>query len=108
MRKPFFIWGPPGIGKSKIVQTIAAMRKLQLRDVRLSQMDAVDIRGFPSPDHAKRVMNWLPPGFLPTDKKTNKTYVNAVNKSNERLERICTLAKNFEHFISERHTAQQK
>lgn len=69
MRKPFFIWGPPGIGKSKIVQTIAAMRKLQLRDVRLSQMDAVDIRGFPSPDHAKRVMNWLPPGFLPTDKR---------------------------------------
>jgi hypothetical protein len=48
----------------------------------------------------------LDPAFK--DKKTNKTYVNAVNKSNERLERICTLAKNFEHFISERHTAQQK
>ncbi|MEI8223775.1 MAG: hypothetical protein WCG20_01485 [bacterium] len=39
------------------------------------------------------------------DKSANKTYIDAVNKSNERLERIGILAKNFEQFISKRHPA---
>lgn len=70
MGEPFFVWGAPGVGKSKIIAQVVARRRMQLNDVRLSQMDSVDLRGFPSPDHAKRAMDWLPPSFLPRDKKT--------------------------------------
>jgi MoxR-like ATPase len=42
---PVFIHGSPGIGKSYIVNDIAAQNNLGLIDVRLSQLDAVDLRG---------------------------------------------------------------
>ncbi|HHD75269.1 MAG TPA: ATP-binding protein, partial [Campylobacterales bacterium] len=45
---PVFIHGSPGIGKSYIVNDIAKRNELEIRDVRLSQLDAVDLRGIPS------------------------------------------------------------
>lgn len=41
---PVFIHGSPGIGKSYIVNDIAKKNNLELVDVRLSQLDAVDLR----------------------------------------------------------------
>lgn len=63
--EPFFLWGPPGVGKSEIMRQVTTRRKMQLADIRLSQMDAIDLRGFPNPDHDKKRMGWLPPDFLP-------------------------------------------
>lgn len=70
-KQPGFIWGPPGIGKSSIMEQICAKRSkpkkpYELRDVRLGLMDPTDIKGFPSPDAKAGVMKWLPPNFLPT------------------------------------------
>ena len=45
---PVFIHGSPGIGKSYIVNDIAKKNNLELIDVRLSQLDAVDLRGIPA------------------------------------------------------------
>lgn len=62
---PVFIHGSPGIGKSYIVADIAKKHGLDLADVRLSQMDPVDLRGVPAIKDNKTV--WMPPVFFPSD-----------------------------------------
>jgi hypothetical protein len=63
---PVFIHGSPGIGKSYIVNEIARKNNIAIVDVRLSQLDAVDLRGIPSIENNQT--KWMPPIFLPTDK----------------------------------------
>jgi hypothetical protein len=65
---PVFIHGSPGIGKSYIVNDIAQKNNLQLIDVRLSQLDAVDLRGIPTISNGQT--QWMPPVFLPTDENS--------------------------------------
>lgn len=60
-----FLWGPPGIGKSTIVKSIAKKKKWQLIDLRLSLLSPVDLRGLPSINKEENIANWLPPSFLP-------------------------------------------
>jgi len=62
---PLFIHGSPGIGKSYIVNDIAQKLDLEIVDVRLSQLDAVDLRGIPTIHNSQTV--WMPPIFLPSD-----------------------------------------
>lgn len=62
---PVFIHGAPGIGKSYIVNEIAAKKGWQISDVRLSQLDSVDLRGIPSIKDGRTI--WMPPIFLPTE-----------------------------------------
>lgn len=62
---PVFIHGSPGIGKSYIVAEVAKKHNLELVDVRLSQMDPVDLRGVPSIRDEQTV--WMPPVFFPKD-----------------------------------------
>lgn len=62
---PLFIHGSPGIGKSYIVADVAKKKGLELVDVRLSQMDPVDLRGVPSIKGEQTV--WMPPVFFPKD-----------------------------------------
>lgn len=57
------IWGPPGIGKSSIVHSVAKQNNLELIDLRLSQLAPTDVRGLPAPNGDR--MRWLPPDFLP-------------------------------------------
>lgn len=69
----FFIHGSPGIGKSDMMRELAEElgEKLNLnfgfRDVRLTTLDPVDLRGLPSIDRDNHVANWLPAGFLPQE-----------------------------------------
>lgn len=65
---PVFIHGSPGIGKSYIVNDIAQSHNLSLIDVRLSQLDAVDLRGIPTISNEQT--KWMPPVFLPTDENS--------------------------------------
>lgn len=62
---PLFIHGSPGIGKSYIVADVAKKNQLELVDIRLSQMDPVDLRGVPSIKEDQTV--WMPPVFFPKD-----------------------------------------
>lgn len=68
MRRPIFMWGKSGIGKSSLVHQYATAHRLELRDVRMSQLDSIDLRGFPMPNVKERTMEWLSPNFLPTKK----------------------------------------
>lgn len=65
---PVFIHGAPGIGKSYIVADLAKEADLPLIDVRLSQLDAVDLRGIPTVSDDQTL--WMPPVFLPRDKES--------------------------------------
>jgi hypothetical protein len=64
-QRPVFIWGSSGAGKSSVVRQFAAAHKLQLTDLRASQLDAIDVRGFPVPDMKNKSMEWLPADFFP-------------------------------------------
>jgi len=67
--QPVMLHGSPGVGKSDVVRQIAKQRGIELIDLRLSQLDPVDLRGVPSVDTKKRITSWNTPSFLPTDGK---------------------------------------
>ncbi len=67
--QPVMLHGSPGVGKSDVVRQIAKQRGIELIDLRLSQLDPVDLRGVPSVDIKKRITSWNTPSFLPTDGK---------------------------------------
>lgn len=66
---PVILWGPPGVGKSSMIRAIAEKKKVNLIDLRLSQMSPVDLRGIPVPDHSTRRTAWYPPAELPDTKR---------------------------------------
>lgn len=61
------IWGPPGIGKSSIVASVAKDFELALVDLRLSQLAPTDLRGLPVAKNG--LSHWYPPEFLPREGK---------------------------------------
>jgi len=68
LRRPVFMRGSPGIGKSAIMKQATDELGIQLIDMRLSQYDPTDLKGFPDPDRKLKRTNWLPLGTLPYDK----------------------------------------
>ena len=70
MKRPVFLWGPPGIGKSDIVQQIGSDTEREVIDVRLALWEPTDIKGIPYFDSNAGTMTWAPPAELPTDPKS--------------------------------------
>jgi hypothetical protein len=66
-RRPVFLWGPPGIGKSDIVKQIGDDAGREVIDVRLALWEPTDIKGIPYYNADKGAMVWAPPSELPTD-----------------------------------------
>jgi hypothetical protein len=67
-KRPIFLWGPPGIGKSDIVAQITnSLPNSHLIDVRLSLWDPTDIKGIPYFDSNTSTMQWAPPAELPSE-----------------------------------------
>jgi hypothetical protein len=66
-RRPTFLWGPPGIGKSDIVKQIGEDAGREVIDVRLALWEPTDIKGIPYYNAEKGAMVWAPPAELPTD-----------------------------------------
>jgi hypothetical protein len=67
MRRPVFLWGPPGIGKSDIVKQIGDDAGREVIDVRLALWEPTDIKGIPYYNADMGTMVWAPPAELPTD-----------------------------------------
>lgn len=68
-KRPVFLWGPPGIGKSELVEGISmsgTLGRTLVIDMRLALFEPTDLRGYPVPDVTSGVMKWLPPADLPT------------------------------------------
>jgi hypothetical protein len=64
-KRPVFLWGPPGIGKSEVVAGITEELGGHMIDLRLGQMEPTDLRGIPFFNKDKGVMDWAPPIDLP-------------------------------------------
>ena len=67
---PVMIWGAPGLGKSTIVKSVAKELGIEFRDIRLAQIESVDLRGLPSVDKESGTMKWNLPEFFPRDTKS--------------------------------------
>ncbi len=67
MRRPAFIWGPPGIGKSDLVQQIGTETDREVIDVRLALWEPTDIKGIPYYNADQGKMVWAPPSELPVN-----------------------------------------
>ena len=67
-KRPIFLWGPPGIGKSDIVAQITSnLPNSYLIDVRLSLWEPTDIKGIPYFNSVENTMTWAPPSELPSE-----------------------------------------
>jgi len=73
VKRPLFLWGPPGIGKSELVEGITKDLGGLMIDLRLGQMEPTDIRGIPFYNKDKNIMEYAPPGDLP-DAETAAQY----------------------------------
>jgi len=65
-KRPIFLWGPPGIGKSEVVQEITDELGGYMIDLRMAQMEPTDIRGIPYFNKDINKMDWAEPVDLPT------------------------------------------
>jgi hypothetical protein len=66
VKRPVFLWGPPGIGKSEVVAEIAAEMNGPVIDLRMAQMEPTDIRGIPFFNKENGKMDWAEPVDLPS------------------------------------------
>mgnify|MGYP003636512682 CR=1 FL=1 len=73
VKRPLFLWGPPGIGKSDLVEDITKELGGIMFDCRLGQMEPTDIRGIPFYNKEIGKMDWAPPIDLP-DEETAAQY----------------------------------
>lgn len=66
-KRPIFLWGPPGIGKSEVVAEIAEELGGAVVDLRMAQMEPTDIRGIPFFNKELGKMDWAEPVDLPSE-----------------------------------------
>ncbi|MDR3427770.1 hypothetical protein [Silvimonas sp.] len=65
-RHPVMLWGSFGVGKSELMAQLARENADDmLVDIRLSQYDSVDLRGFPDVDATTGLTVWHAPSTLP-------------------------------------------
>ena len=76
-KRPIFLWGPPGIGKSDIVHQIGEYMEAHVIDVRLSLWEPTDIKGIPYYSANDNKMVWAPPVELP-DAEFAKSHKNII------------------------------
>ena len=67
VKRPVFLWGPPGIGKSELIEGITADLGGYMIDLRLGQMEPTDIRGIPYYNKDIGKMDWAAPVELPDE-----------------------------------------
>jgi len=67
VKRPVFLWGPMGIGKSELVSGIADEMGGFTIDLRMATMEPTDLRGIPYFNKELGVMSWAPPVELPSE-----------------------------------------
>lgn len=67
VKRPVFLWGPPGIGKSEVVSEITDELGGLMIDLHMAQMEPTDIRGIPYFNKDNGKMDWAPPVDLPDE-----------------------------------------
>lgn len=65
-KRPIFLWGPMGIGKSELIAGIATEMEGVTIDLRMATMEPTDLRGIPYFNKELGTMSWAPPVELPS------------------------------------------
>jgi len=67
-KRPIFMWGAPGIGKSELIEGIVKEMpgSCLMIDMRLALMEPTDLRGYPFRNPETNQMEWAPPADLPS------------------------------------------
>ena len=86
-RRPVFLWGPPGVGKSEVVAQVATELKATLIDIRAVLLDPVDLRGLPHIENGEAV--WSPPAFLPKGKGKFILFLDELNAAPPLVQAAC-------------------
>lgn len=82
IKRPVFLWGAPGIGKSDIVKQIGDEQGRNVIDVRLSLWEPTDIKGIPFYNAALGTMSWAPPLEFPSDPEdTSILFLDELNSA---------------------------
>lgn len=71
-KRPVFLWGPPGIGKSELVADIGAELGAWVIDLRMALLDPTDLRGIGFYNPQTNTMDWAAPVDLPTAEQAAK------------------------------------
>lgn len=89
INKPVFVWGPPGVGKSSVVQQIAEKENRKLYDVRALLLESIDLRGLPTIKGNETV--WTKPAFLPATEETEPTllFLDELNAADPSVQAAC-------------------
>lgn len=84
-QRPVFIWGPPGVGKSEIVEGITQEMEGYMIDLRLALMEPTDLRGIPYYNEKTGKMEWAEPSDLPDEELCSqfKTVVLFLDEMNQ-------------------------
>ena len=72
VKRPVFLWGPPGVGKSDLAAQLANELEAVLVDVRLNLWEPTDIKGIPYYNSKENTMCWAPPSELPSKEFAEK------------------------------------
>jgi hypothetical protein len=64
---PIMLRGAPGVGKSSIIRSVAEKLGIGFIDIRLAEMEPVDLRGLPVPNHEAKSVQWYVTADLPRD-----------------------------------------
>ncbi len=72
IKRPIFVWGGPGIGKSEVIHQIAKNIDAHVIDIRLSLWEPTDIKGIPYFNSKENNMVWAQPSELPTSAEAKK------------------------------------
>lgn len=81
-----FIWGEPGVGKSMSVWKFAKDNDMKLEDIRLTQMDAPDLRGLQWVDEASGVTKSYRPEFFPVENIPGIIFLDELTAAEPRMQ----------------------
>jgi MoxR-like ATPase len=78
---PTFLWGPPGVGKSQITNQVAESLGYGVVDIRLSQLDPVDLHGLPH-INGDGMTAWTIPDILPQPERDGQRGILFLDEMN--------------------------
>jgi MoxR-like ATPase len=86
-RRATMLWGTRGVGKSSVVQQVAAHFGVPLVDLRLTTIEPVDLRGAIFADDVQNKTVWFPPEFLPSaDQPQGILFLDELTAADQRLQ----------------------
>lgn len=81
-----FLWGEPGVGKSESVQHFARTNGMKLEDVRLTQMDAPDLKGLQWVDEKTKTTVSYRPEFFPVVDEPGVIFLDELTAAEPRMQ----------------------